>query len=140
MVNCWVSHPYGTLTGDGVGKTTRMVNDLKAKGVSSPRICFTEDGISTDNGRCLNGNYGWPTCMTYDQAGTAIKDKVSGLRNQSWGSTIDMYLLYKGNDNTSSGATTEREDYFGYKNVSGGNKGGFTTAVIDLARTYPPKR
>jgi PA14 domain/Ca-dependent carbohydrate-binding module xylan-binding len=137
MAGCWVVHPYGP----GTGKMDRMVTSLASKGVSTNvPVCITEDGLATDNGRCLNDNYGWNKCMTYDQAATSIKDKINTVLSRSYGSRVSMYLLYKGNDNKAPGATSEREDYFGYRTVSGGTKGNFTTAIGDLARSYPPRR
>ncbi len=141
MVDCWVVHPYGPPGGSGVAKLDRMVATLANKGVSSTvPICITEDGISSDNGRCLNNNYNWPLCMTYDQAGIGIKDKVNSLRAKSYGSRILTYIIYKGNDNKAPGTTSEREDYFGIKTNTSANKGGYTTAIFDLAKLYPPVR
>lgn len=134
-VGCWVIHPYGPPT-SGMDKLDRMVRtQLPAHGVTNAPVCITEDGISTDNGNNLNNNYNWPTNMTYAQAATGIKSKVSTIKSREYGNRVIVYTQYASRDGRPSGSG-ERESYFGIFKYDNSEKGPFTQAARDLAALY----
>jgi hypothetical protein len=127
----WTMHPYGPSSRWQPNMDTTL-SILAAHGVpaTSP-IYITEYGISTDNGRCLDDNYGWDKCMTYDAAGTALTSTVSAMRAR-YGSRLAGLYVYQANDQRASATTTNRESYFGSLTQSGAAKGGYTAAVKAL--------
>ena len=92
-------------------------------GANKP-IFITEFGISTDNGRCLSDNYGWPTCLTYSQAATDLHNAIVDLHNSY--PTLAELFIFAQRDMKSSGSTSDREGYFGALQSMGGSKGAFT--------------
>ena len=126
----WTVHPYGP-TADAIARMDRAAAYLAAHGAapSAARPIFiTEDGIASDNGRCLSDNYGWNRCMSYSAAGQALESKYRELTAR-YGGLLRMYMLYSIRDERAPGSTSEREDYFGMVQNDGGPKGDFTAAI-----------
>ena len=126
----WTVHPYGP-TAEAIARMDRAAAYLAAHGAapSAARPIFiTEDGIASDNGRCLSDNYGWSKCMTYSAAGQALESKYRELTAR-YGGLLRMYMLYSIRDERGPGSTSEREDYFGMVQNGGGPKGDFTAAI-----------
>lgn len=124
----WVVHPYGT---GGPGKVERMIADLAARGETKLPIDVTEFGISTDNGRTLSDNYGFPTNLTYAAAAKLLPEAVAKIVKIA-GPRLRSFLVYQGRDQKPSGTTTGRESYFGALQSNGTAKGAYTTAVKAL--------
>jgi hypothetical protein len=82
----WTVHPYGPQSGAGPcngwqPRLTRTLSHLQTAGVSDPKLFITEWGISSDNGACLEDNYGFDKCLTYEAAGNLIRSNVTGIFN-----------------------------------------------------------
>jgi hypothetical protein len=127
----WVMHPYGPqarwqpIMDNALGQVT-------AHGApSSLPIYVTEYGIASDNGRCLDDNYGWDKCMTYDQAATALTSTVSGMRTR-YGARLAAMFLYQVHDQKTPGTSGSREAYFGGLTMAGAAKGAYTAAMTSL--------
>jgi hypothetical protein len=126
LVAGWTIHPYGPTWRPRV---EALIKETAEQGAPSTiPIDITEFGVSTDNGQCLTENYGWPLCMTYQEAGEALTGTLTELR-QVLGGRPGMFLLYTDKDWHSPGATNEREAYFGALQYSLAPKGAYTTAV-----------
>ncbi len=125
----WVSHPYGPSW-----KTSLETIIRQAAAHGAPAtipIDITEWGLTSDSGRCLSENYGWNPCMSYQEAATALNSSVAGMR-QLLSSRLGLFLLYQIRDQQPSGATSEREAYFGALQHGMQPKGAYTTAVTAL--------
>jgi hypothetical protein len=94
-------------------------------------IYVTEYGIASDDGHCLDDNYGWDTCMTYDQAAAALTSTVSGMRAR-YGARMAAMYLYQVHDQKTPGTSSSRESYFGGLTMAGAAKGAYTTAMASL--------
>ena len=66
----WTIHPYGPKSRYGP-IMDQAVRDTAKHGDTTLPFFITEYGISTNNGQCLDSNYNWPTCLTYQQAADA---------------------------------------------------------------------
>jgi hypothetical protein len=134
LVAGWTIHPYGPTWRPRV---EAMIKETAAQGAPSTiPVDLTEFGISTDNGQCLTGNYGWPVCMTYQQAGEALTRMVGELREVLDGRAGTL-LLYTDRDWVNPGVTNEREAYFGALESSLQPKGAYTTAVEAMLAGSP---
>ena len=108
-------------------------------GLSFSPLSVWEDWIdgrllfSTNNGTCLDSNYNWPTCMTYQQAGDALKGAVSDL-HQRYGSRLAQLFIFEQRDMTNN--PTGREGNFGAVKTDGSPKGAFFNAIQSLVNTY----
>jgi hypothetical protein len=127
----WVMHPYGP-----AARWQRAMDDALAQvtshgAPSTIPIYLTEYGIASDNGRCLDDNYGWDKCMTYDQAGTALSSTVAAMRAR-YGSRLAAMYLYQAHDQRDSGSSSSREYYFGGLTLDGTAKGSYTAAMKTL--------
>lgn len=127
-VSGWVIHPYGT---SGPAKLERMIASLGRHGDTSKPIDVTEWGIATDNGRTLSDNYGWPRNLTYAQAASLLPEAVGKLKTAAKG-RLRSFEVYQTRDQALTGASTNRESYFGALLRTGGSKGAYTTAVQRL--------
>ncbi|HWI70318.1 MAG TPA: hypothetical protein VNT55_00070, partial [Baekduia sp.] len=130
-VSGWVMHPYGP-----AARWQPIMDNALAQVTAhgAPKtipIYVTEYGIASDNGRCLDDNYGWDTCMTYDQAGAALTSTVAAMRAR-YGSRLAAMYLYQVHDQKTTGTSTSRESYFGGLTVGGAAKGAYTTAMTSL--------
>lgn len=128
-VSGWVVHPYGTY---GKTKLLGLLAQTAAHGApSNIPIDITEWGLSTDNGVCVNENYGFNPCMTYAQAAEQLKSSIAEIKTLA-GSRLRMFMLYQVRDQQVAGASNEREAYFGLLQHEDQPKGAFTTAAQEL--------
>jgi hypothetical protein len=124
----WTIHPYGP---DWKTRIDSTISSTRSAGSPDLPIDVTEWGLSTDNGRCLDDNYGWNKCMTYASAATTLQSAVSGMRS-TYGSRLGDFYLYQAHDQYASGTKTGREAYFGGTQSNDAPKGDYTTAVKSL--------
>lgn len=133
-------HIYGPPTGSNVfPKMTDILNRMASKGAPNTiKIWVTEDGISSDNGRNLTDNYGWPTNMTYAQAGAGLRQKLSAvLGHAQVGPRMAVWTNYQAHDQQPSGSGNNRESFFGVVQSNQSAKGDMTQSVRDHATQYP---
>lgn len=97
---------------------------LAAQGVTKPYY-ITETGISSDNGRNLSDNFGYPTNLTYSQAAVRHQAAIEGMAGQP--SKIKQAIIYNNHDTANPGASNDREAYFGITTAPFGDKGAITT-------------
>lgn len=129
LVAGWTVHPYGP---QWRAKLEELVSQTAAAGApSSIPVDITEWGLSSDNGACLSGNYGWNPCMTYQEASEVLSRTVTEMRTMLHG-RLGMFLLYKIRDQKAPGESSEREDYFGALQSELEPKGAFTSEVESL--------
>jgi len=119
-------HAYGPKAPAGV--TSGMFYDLRlgsllrslaALGIPDMPIWMTEYGISTDDGRELTDNYGWPKAMTYQQVADAITAVWLDIANRF--PTVDVFCGFQALDQGVSQSLTPmgttalngREKFFG---------------------------
>lgn len=134
MVAGWTVHPYGP---EWQAKMDELVSSTTANGAPNTiPIDVTEWGLASDNGRCLNDNYGWNPCMTYTEAGNTLSATMQAMRNR-YGSRLREFYVYQAQDLAESGTTNEREEYFGVLQKSGASKGAYTTTVESLLTANP---
>jgi hypothetical protein len=130
-VTGWSIHPYGPRS-TWEPRMDRTLAWAAARGApASIPLWITEWGLSTDNGRCLSDNYGWDKCMTYATAATALTTTMRDMRSK-YGSRLRAAFLYSGRDLRTSGASTEREHYFGALHSDMSDKGAYSAAVRTL--------
>lgn len=129
LVAGWTVHPYGP---NWQSIIDEVVSSAKADGApSSIPLDVTEWGLSTDNGRCLEENYGFNPCMTYAEAATTLTTNVAAMRAR-YGSRLASFYLFQARDQEATGASTGREGYFGALQSDEAPKGLYTTAVESL--------
>jgi hypothetical protein len=128
----WTAHPYGPKSRYGP-ILDEMVRELAKHGDTTLPIFLTEYGISTNNGTCLNSNYNWPTCLTYQQAADAMRGAINDIR-ATYGSRIAQMFIFEQRDMASN--PTDREANFGAVKSDGSLKGAYTTTIRDLLNTY----
>jgi hypothetical protein len=134
IVAGWTIHPYGPSWQSAID---RMISQTQAAGApSSIPIFVTEWGLATDNGRCLDDNYGFNRCMTYQEAATTLQSSLSAMRSR-YGSRLAAFYLFQARDQQASGATNGREAYFGALQSNEQAKGAYTTTVQSLLSTNP---
>jgi hypothetical protein len=128
-VTGWTIHPYGPRWRP---RLEALIHETAAQGApSSIPIDITEWGLATDNGYCLTENYGWNPCMTYGEAGEVLTRTVSEMR-QTLGGRMGLFMLYQIRDQQATGATNDREAYFGALQHELQSKGAYTTAAEAL--------
>jgi Cellulase (glycosyl hydrolase family 5) len=126
----WTIHPYGPNWATRIDST---ISSTKAAGSRDLPIWVTEWGLSSDDGRCLDDNYGWSTCMTYSEAASTLHSVLSGMESR-YGSRLGGFYLYQAHDQYASGTKGGREAYFGALRLDTSPKGAYTTEVMaDLA-------
>ncbi len=134
MVAGWTIHPYGP---EWQTRIDRMISQTQAAGApSTTPIYVTEWGLSTDNGRCLEDNYGYNPCMTYQEAATTLQSTVSTMRAR-YGARLTAFYLFQARDQRATGTSTEREGYFGALQSNEQPKGAYTAAVQSLLSANP---
>jgi len=125
----WVSHPYGPTW---KSKFEGIIKQSAEHGASSSiPIDVTEWGVASDNGRNLGENYGYSPTMSYQQAAETLKSAVSEMRAYL-GSRVGLFTIYQVRDQKATGASSEREAYFGALQHENQSKGAYTTAVQEL--------
>jgi hypothetical protein len=130
----WVVHPYGPASRWQPAIDNALAQVAAHGAPSTIPVYATEYGIASDNGRCLDDNYGWDKCMTYDQAGSALTSTIAAMRAR-YGSRLAAVYLYQAHDQKDPGSSTSRESYFGGLTLGGTAKGGYTTAMKSLLST-----
>jgi hypothetical protein len=136
MVAMWTVHPYGPRS-RWEPRLQALVSQTAARGApASIPIAITEWGIATDDGRTLSDNYEWPRDMTYQQAADALTSSLAAM-TQRFPNRIAVILYYYSFDLEAHGATSNREDYFGYLKSDFSDKGPLTDAVRAAAARYP---
>lgn len=133
LVAGWTVHPYGP---EWQSKMDEVLSAAKADGAPSIPLYVTEWGLSTDNGRCLDDNYGWNRCMSYEEAASTLEKTISAMRVR-YGSQLAAFYVYEAHDLAASGAASTREKYFGALQSDGAPKGAYTTAVESLLSANP---
>ena len=133
-VSGWTVHPYGR---EWRNPIDNLISGTQAHGApSTVPIYVTEWGLSTDNGRCLSNNFGWNPCMTYEEAASTLASTVSAMRAQ-YGSRLRAFYLFQARDQQPSGASTDRESYFGALQSNRAAKGAYTAEVQSLLASNP---
>lgn len=127
----WTVHPYGP---QWQVPMDNMLGAMKARGAAEKPLYVTEWGVSTDNGRCLSDNFGYDKCMTYATAASTLKTAVAGMRAR-YGARLASVFLYSTVDQRSTGASTDREHYFGAMKNDNTPKGAYTDEVVSLMTT-----
>jgi hypothetical protein len=126
LVAGWTIHPYGP---NWRARFEELIAQTAAQGApSSIPIDVTEWGLSTDNGRCLNENFGWNPCMSYQEAAEVLSRTVSEMR-QALDGRLGLLLLYQIRDQKASGESTDLEYYFGALGHELQPKGAYTAEV-----------
>jgi len=129
----WTIHPYGTDW--ATTRINRLLARTAAHGAPSTiPIDVTEWGLSTDNGTCLDDNYGYDKCMTYATAASTLTTTLTNLRTQLNG-RLRHFMVYRVSDLAAPHADTNREHYFGALHQDGTDKGPYTNAVRNLLTT-----
>ena len=136
MVAGWTVHPYGP---NWQSRLDALVSQTAASGAPSSffliPIYVTEWGLATDNGRCLSDNYGWNKCMSYAEAASALASTVTEMRAR-YGSRLRGFYLYQAQDQSASGTSSDREQYFGVLQNDGSPKGAYTAEVQSLLSQF----
>ncbi|HXB14155.1 MAG TPA: hypothetical protein VNV44_00295 [Solirubrobacteraceae bacterium] len=128
-VSGWVTHPYGTY---GKTKLLGVLAQTAAHGApSNIPIDITEWGLSTDNGVCVNENYGYNPCMSYAEAAEQLRRSVAEIKSIA-GSRLGLFMLYQVRDQQNAGASNDREAYFGLLQHEDQSKGPYTSAAQEL--------
>jgi hypothetical protein len=124
----WTIHPYK----EWRTRLQDLISQTAAHGApASIPVDVTEWGIDTDNGRCLEYNYNWSRCMTYQEAAETLRSSVREIR-EILGGRLGLFLLYQVRDQRITGTSTEFEAYFGALQHELQPKGAYTTAVEEL--------
>lgn len=132
LVAGWTVHPYGP---DWAASVQSTISATQAAGApANLPIWITEWGLSTDGGSCVSGgNYGFSSCLTYDQAADTLQSTMRQMRAR-FGSRIAAFYLFQASDQDALGATNSNQGYFGALQQDGSIKGSYTAAVeADLA-------
>ncbi|HEY7960758.1 MAG TPA: carbohydrate-binding domain-containing protein [Solirubrobacteraceae bacterium] len=130
----WTAHSYGPQSHWQM-QLNHLISWTQADGApSTVPIYITEFGFSSANGTCLNNNYGWNLCMTYDEAASRLHEDVGAFLN-TYGSRIRALMIYQVRDQQPLG-TTNSEYYFGALTSTGGEKGAYTTEVRSLLASH----
>jgi hypothetical protein len=127
----WTAHPYGPKSRYGPIMDKAMADTAKHGDTSLP-FFITEYGISTNNGVCLDSNYTWPVCLTYQQAGQSLTAAVNDLR-ATYPRLRQLFIFEQRDMSTDANG---REANFGAVKPDGTPKGAFFTAVQSLLNTY----
>jgi hypothetical protein len=130
----WTVHPYGP---QWEATINRLVASTKADGAPSTiPIYATEWGLSSDNGRCVEENFGFNKCMSYGEAASTLEANIAAMRAKYAGRLRDVYL-FQARDQQPTGASSEREGYCGALQTDQSTKGAYTTAVENLLSSNP---
>jgi hypothetical protein len=125
----WTIHPYGP---EWQSRIDNMISTTQAAGAPSTiPVYVTEWGLDSDNGRCLEYNFGFNKCMTYEEAASVLSSTISGMTAR-YGSRLAALYLFQANDQQPAGTGTNLESHFGALQLSGEAKGSFTSAVESL--------
>lgn len=130
----WTVHPYGP---NWKTPIDTLIADTAAHGApNTVPIYATEWGVSTDNGRCLDDNFGWNKCMSYQEAANVASSTIGAMRAR-YGSRLRSVYIFQARDQQPTGASTNREYYFGALQSNQASKGAYTTEVESLLAENP---
>jgi hypothetical protein len=130
----WTAHPYGPRA-SWQRLLDQLVAETKARGAPpTVPIYITELGIASDNGRCLNNNFGWNPCMSYAETGVALAATVSAIRAR-YGTRIRAIFVFQALDQRLPRIDNNREHYFGILTANGASKGALTRTFRSLVRS-----
>lgn len=133
----WTVHPYGP-SDEGRSRLQRLEDQTAMEGASDGIPIFvTELGIASDDGACLDDNYGWSKCLSYADSAVNLRDSVAGIRAQL-GPRLQAIFVYQARDQRATETSSGREHFFGALRHDLGEKGAFTRAVRDLLSASPP--
>ncbi len=134
LVAGWTIHPYGP---EWQSRIDNLISTTQADGAPSTiPVYITEWGLDTDNGRCLDFNFGWNKCMSYGEAASTLGSAVNGMKAR-YGSRLAAFYLYQAHDQQPTGTSTSLESYFGAQQSNGSPKGAYTTEVESLLSANP---
>jgi hypothetical protein len=135
LVGGWVVHPYGPRA-TWEPKLDRLIAQTAANGAPATiPIDVTEYGLSSANGAPLSDNYGWPVDQTYAEAAAALEGTVAAMRGDpAIGPRLRHFMIYAAHDLRGSGATRDREHYFGVLTHDLAGKGAYSSEVRELLR------
>jgi hypothetical protein len=130
----WTAHPYGPRW-HWQALLDQLVAETKARGapVTVP-IYITELGIASDNGNCLNNDFGWNPCLSYAETGAALTSTVTAIRAR-YGTRIRAIFVYQALDQRLPRSDGNREHYFGILTANGAPKGALTKDFRALVRS-----
>jgi hypothetical protein len=129
----WTIHPYGP---EWQSRIDNMISTTQAAGAPSTiPIYVTEWGLDSDNGRCLEYNFGFNKCMTYEEASSVLSSTISGMTAR-YGNRLAALYLFQANDQQPAGTGTNLESHFGALQLNGETKGSFTSTVESLLSSY----
>lgn len=130
----WTVHPYGP---HWEATINRLVSSTQAAGAPAAiPIYATEWGLSSDNGRCVEENFGFDKCMSYSAAASALESNIAAMHARYGGRLRDVYL-FQARDQQSTGTSSDREGYCGALQTDQSTKGAYTTAVENLLAGNP---
>jgi hypothetical protein len=130
----WTVHPYGP---HWEATINRLLSSTQAAGAPSGiPIYATEWGLSSDNGRCVEENFGFSKCMSYGEAASTLESNIAAMHAR-YGSRLRDVYLFQARDQQSTGTSTEREGYCGALQTNQSTKGAYTTAVENLLSSNP---
>ncbi len=132
LIAGWTIHPYGPKSRYGP-ILSQAVRDTAKHGDSTLPFFITEYGISTNNGTCLDSNYNWPTCLTYQQAADNLRAAIADMHD-TYGPRLAALFVFEQRDMANNPGG--REANFGAVKIDGTPKGAFTTTIRDLINTY----
>jgi hypothetical protein len=134
LVAGWTIHPYGP---EWQSRIENLISTTQGDGAPSTiPIYITEWGLDTDNGRCLEFNFGWNKCMTYSEAASTLASTLGSMQAR-YGSRLAAFYLYQAHDQKPTGTSTSLESYFGAVQNNGSPKGAYTPEVESLLSTNP---
>jgi hypothetical protein len=130
----WTIHPYGP---EWQSRIDNLISTTQADGAPSTiPVYVTEWGLDSDNGRCLEYNFGWNKCMTYEEAASVLSSTVSSMHAR-YGSRLAAMYLFQAHDQQPAGVSTSLESHFGALQNDGEAKGAYTSVVESLLSTNP---
>jgi hypothetical protein len=130
----WTAHPYGP-RGHWQALLDQLVAETQERGApATVPIYITELGIATDNGRCLENNFGWNPCMSYAETGAALASTVSAIRAR-YGTRIRAIFIFQALDQRLPRVDNDREHYLGILTANGAAKGALTKTFRSLVHS-----
>jgi hypothetical protein len=127
----WTAHPYGP-QGRYRPILDQLLRDVAKHGDTSLPIFITEFGISTNNGACVSGNMGWPTCLTYQQAADSMHNSIADM-HYTYGTRIAQLYMFEERD---MGGSNSQQANYGFLKTDGSPKGAYTDEAKRELATY----
>jgi hypothetical protein len=127
----WTAHPYGP-QGRYRPILDQLIRDTARHGDTSVPIFITEFGISTNNGSCVSGNMGWPTCLTYQQAADGMHNAIADM-HYTYGTRLAQLYMFEERD---MGGTNTQQANYGFVKTDGSTKGAYTEQGKTELATY----